>query len=269
MTSPSNPEITARLEFAVQIAKAAGDVTLKYFRRADLEVERKADQSPVTIADRSAEELLRARIGERYPEDGIVGEELGTTEGHSGYQWILDPIDGTKSFVHGVPLYTTLVAVLQGHNPRVGVIHAPAAHETVYAAKGGGCWYTSDRITTPQLARVSSVTQLSEALLLTTEIEAIQQNSLLNAREFYNRLQSTARLARTWGDGYGYLMVATGRADVMIDPIVNIWDAAPLQTVIEEAGGTFTDWSGSPTIHAGEAIATNGPLLSEVLGLKK
>jgi histidinol phosphatase-like enzyme (inositol monophosphatase family) len=266
---PIDPEITARLDFAVQIAKAAGDVTLQYFRRADLEVERKADQSPVTIADRSAEELLRARIGERFPRDGIIGEEFGTLEGTSGYRWILDPIDGTKSFVHGVPLYTTLVAVLQGDEPRVGVIHAPAAHETVYAANGGGCWYVSDLVTTPQSARVSGVAQLSEALLLTTEVEAIQQNSLRNAREFYNRLQSTARLARTWGDGYGYLMVATGRADVMIDPIVNIWDAAPLQTVIEEAGGTFTDWNGNPTIHAREAIATNGRLLSEVLGLRK
>jgi histidinol-phosphatase len=266
---PLDSEIAARLDFAVQIARAAGDVTMKYFRRADLKVERKADKSPVTIADRSAEELLRVRIGERFPHDGIVGEELGIHEGSSGYRWILDPIDGTKSFVHGVPLYTTLVAVLQGDEPRVGVIHAPATHETVYAASGGGSWYTSDLVTTAQPARVSTVARLNAGLLLTTEIECFKENPSPNAREFYTRLQSAARVARTWGDGYGYLMVATGRAEVMIDPVVNIWDAAPLQTVIEEAGGTFTDWSGKPTIHSGEAIATNGPLLAEVLNLQK
>jgi histidinol phosphatase-like enzyme (inositol monophosphatase family) len=264
-----NPQISARLDFAVEIARAAGDVTLQYFRRADLAVERKADNSPVTIADRAAEELLRDRIAARFPHDAILGEEFGTRDGSSGFQWVLDPIDGTKSFIHGVPLYTTLVAVLHNDESRIGVIHAPATGETTYAAKGGGCRYTASEIAKPVAARVSEVARLDDALLLTSEIESFRQHVSPGALDYYLRLQAAARLSRTWGDGYGYMMVATGRAEVMIDPLMNLWDAAPLQTVIEEAGGTFTDWHGNATIRAGEAIATNGLVAEEVLALQK
>src|SRR6476659_8601916 len=162
-------EIAERLQFAVEIAREAGDGTLRYFRRSDLAVERKADHSPVTVADCSAEELLRQRIGERFSQDAILGEEFGEQAGRSGFQWVLDPIDGTKSFIHGVPLYTTLVAVLENDRPQIGVIHAPALGETVYAAKGSGCWYTFGTANKPQVARVSAVASLSESLLLTTE----------------------------------------------------------------------------------------------------
>lgn len=262
-------DLAERLKFAVAIAREAGEITLKYFQRADLQVDRKADTSPVTIADRSAEELLRQRIGERYPDDGIIGEEFGTTAGTNGYQWILDPIDGTKSFIHGVPLYTTLIALLKESEPILGVVHAPAVAETVYAAKGGGCWHQSGTDAEPRVARVSSVSNLKESLLLTTEIASFTAHRKTDALDVFVQLQRTARLARTWGDGYGYLMVATGRADVMVDPIVNIWDAAPLQTVIEEAGGHFIDWNGNATIHAGEAIATNGRVTEEVLAFTR
>src|SRR5947207_1490410 len=129
-------EIAERLRFAVEIAREAGDVTLRHFRHCDLIIESKADRSPVTIADRSAEELLRQRIGERFSRDGVIGEEFGEQPGGSDFQWVLDPIDGTKSFIHGVPLYTTLVAMLKNEEPVIGVIHAPALGETVYAAKG-------------------------------------------------------------------------------------------------------------------------------------
>jgi histidinol phosphatase-like enzyme (inositol monophosphatase family) len=258
-------EIAERLQFAVEIAREAGDGTLRYFRRSDLAVERKADHSPVTIADRSAEELLRQRIGDRFPADAIIGEELGEQTGESGFQWILDPIDGTKSFIHGVPLYTTLIAVLQNDEPQIGVIHAPALCETVSAAKGSGCWYTCGSANKPQAARVSEVASLKESLLLTTEVEGFRQRPSGDATDVFMRLQRAARVARTWGDGYGYLMVATGRAEVMIDPIVNLWDAAPLLPIIEEAGGHFSDWKGNPTIRAGEALATNGRLSREVL----
>ncbi len=260
-------EIAERLQFAVEIAREAGDLTLRHFRRSDLTVERKPDQSPVTIADRSAEELLRQRIGERFPGDGIIGEELGEVGGQSGFQWILDPIDGTKSFIHGVPLYTTLVAVLQNGEPRMGVIHAPAVDETVYAAKGGGCWYIDGANAEPKMVQVSSVETLAESLLLTTEVGGFRQRTSGDATEKFMRLQRSARLARTWGDGYGYLMVATGRAEVMIDPIVNLWDAACLQPIIEEAGGQFSDWQGNATIWAGEAAATNGRVGREVLAI--
>jgi histidinol-phosphatase len=266
---PSNPAITARLEFAVASAQAAGDLTLRYFRRADLVVESKADKSPVTIADRSAEQLIRQRIAEEYPDDAIIGEEFGSQDGSSGYQWILDPIDGTKSFVHGAPLYTTLIAVLQNDEPQIGVIHAPATSETVYAAKGHGCWLLDGKSTTPQPARVSKVARLADSLLLTTDVESFKLHPSPHASDYFRKLQSAARLVRTWGDGYGYLMVATGRAEVMLDPLMNLWDAAPLQTVIEEAGGTFTDWKGTPTIRAGESIATNGLVAAEVLGLRE
>jgi histidinol-phosphatase len=260
-------EIAERLQFAVEIAREAGDGTLRYFRRSDLAVERKADHSPVTVADRSAEELLRQRIGDRFPNDAIIGEELGEQAGQSGFQWVLDPIDGTKSFIHGVPLYTTLVAVLEKDEPQIGVIHAPALGETVYAAKGSGCWYTCGSANKPHAARVSTAAALGESLLLTSEVEGFRLRASGDAMDVFMRLQRAARVVRTWGDGYGYLMVATGRAEVMIDPIMNLWDAAPLLPIIEEAGGQFSDWKGNPTIRAGEALATNGRLGREALGM--
>lgn len=264
-----DPRIAQRLELAVQIAREAGDITLRYFRTDGLHVERKADMSPVTVADREAEQWLRAQIGRSFPADGIVGEEFGTTSGTSGYQWILDPIDGTKSFIHGVPLYTTLVAVLCNNEPCLGVVHAPAVGETVYAASGGGCWHVCQRDLPPKPALVSKIARLNESLLVTTEIASFTRNRKKDALEAFVKLQRAAQLARTWGDGYGYLMVATGRAEVMIDPVVNLWDAAPLQTILEEAGGHFVDWRGNPTIHAGEAIATNGLVTDEVLAITR
>jgi histidinol phosphatase-like enzyme (inositol monophosphatase family) len=267
MPPASNDDITGRLTFAVEIAREAGDGTLKHFRRRDLEVESKADASPVTIADREAEQLLRQRIADRFPDDGIVGEEFGTQQGTSEFRWVLDPIDGTKSFIHGIPLYTTLVAVLRGDNPVIGVVHAPAQAEAVYAATGSGCWYMSERLPTPQIARVSDVSSLANGLLLTSEIEGFRKRQGGDAIDVLLRLARAARVARTWGDGYGYLMVATGRAEVMIDPIMNLWDAAPLMPIIEEAGGRFSDWTGRPTVHSGEALATSGLVADEVLAL--
>jgi histidinol-phosphatase len=267
--SNHQPEITDRLNFAVEIARAAGQVTLRYFRRRDLVVEDKADRSPVTIADRSAEELLRERIGQEFADDGIIGEEFGTHEGTSGYNWTLDPIDGTKSFIHGVPLYTTIVSVMRGDQPCLGVIHAPALDETIYAGKAGGCWYMGGHGEQPQRARVSTVKTLGDGLLLTSEIEGFRKHRQPDAMDVFMRLQQRARVGRTWGDGYGYLMVATGRAEVMIDPLMNLWDAAPLQTIVEEAGGHFSDWHGHPTVHAGEAVATNGLLRDEVLAITR
>lgn len=269
MSTANQDPLQRRLDWAVEIAREAGRLTLRYFRQSDLRVERKQDDSPVTVADREAEALLRRRIAERFPDDGILGEELGTEEGTSGYQWVLDPIDGTKSFIHGVPLYTTLVAVLQDQQPRLGVIHAPACRETIYAAAGQGCWYLPDEGVPPLAAHVSQVSRLGEGLLLTSEVASFATRRSSDATDVYLQLQRAARLARTWGDGYGYLLVATGRAEVMIDPVVNVWDAAPLQTILEEAGGKFCDWQGRPTVHAGDAVATNGLVAEEVLALTK
>jgi histidinol-phosphatase len=263
-----DPQIRERMEFAAEIAHEAGQLTLRHFRSGDLVVERKADKSPVTIADRDAEQLLRDRIAKKFSGDAVIGEEHGTSSGTSGYVWVLDPIDGTKSFIHGIPLYTTLLGVLKDGEPVVGVIHAPALSETVFAARGGGCSYVREG-EAPQPARVSRVKRLSESLLLTTEVTSFSDRPSGDDLDKFLQLQKVARLTRTWGDGYGYLMVATGRAEVMIDPIVNLWDAAALQNVIEEAGGRFTDWQGNPTIHAGEAIATNGLVTEEVLAFTR
>jgi histidinol-phosphatase len=261
--------IEARLQWAVEIAREAGDGTLRHFRSLDLQVEQKSDHSPVTAADREAEQLLRKRIAERFPQDAILGEEFGEVAGTSGFQWILDPIDGTRSFVHGVPLYTTLVAVLAADEPKIGVIYAPACHEMAYAAIGSGCWHlnTQPDGATPQPSKVSAVRAFRESLLLTTDVKSFAVGRAEDAIPKYLALQGAARMVRAWGDGYGYLMVATGRAEVMIDPVLNLWDAAALLPVIHEAGGYYGDWKGQCGIRSGEALATNGLVTEEVLAI--
>ena len=255
------PELTQRLEFAVHAAWAAGDITLAYFRKEDLAVDLKADDTPVTAADRLAETKLRGLIADSFPGDAILGEEFPEREGTSGYRWILDPIDGTKSFIHGVPLYGTLIGLEREGESVLGAIRIPALEECVYAAEGQGAWYVHGN-DPPKPARVSSCQPLGKALFVTSEVASFE---IARRRAAYDRLQAAARLTRTWGDCYGYLMVATGRAEVMIDPIMAVWDAAPLLPILQEAGGTFTDWKGKPTIRAGEGVATNGLLLEEVL----
>ena len=242
-------ELNELLEFAVEIARGAGEITLQYFRKQP-ETGRKSDGSFVTIADREAESYLRRRIGERFPEDGILGEEEGESRGKSGRRWILDPIDGTFAFVHGVPLYGVLIAVEIEGEMSVGVVNMPALGEIVSAAKGLGCFFNGEP------ARVSVTAQLKDALLLST--------SFVGATEM---LEARARVSRTWGDCYGYVLVATGRADVMLDPVMNLWDCAPLLPILEEAGGTFTDWRGVRTADGGNAIATNGVLFEEVMNV--
>jgi histidinol phosphatase-like enzyme (inositol monophosphatase family) len=256
-------EITNRFEHAVSFARQAGELTLQHFRTPGLAVECKGDGSPVTIADHRAEKLLRKLITEEFPRDAIVGEEFGETPGTSGFQWILDPIDGTKSFVSGVPLYTTLVAVMRNNEPLMGVIFAPAVDEMVYAATGQGCWHVING-GEPQPAKVSTVCSLTDAVFLTTCVPSYSLDRQQDGRGVFDKLAKLCRVSRTWGDAFGYLLVATGRAEIMIDPIMNLWDAAALQPIIQEAGGQFFDWQGKPTVHSGEAVATNSVLAKEV-----
>lgn len=263
MATPKTSPLEIRLEFAVEIARQAGEQTLAGFRKTELTVERKSDGSPVTAVDRAAEELLRDRIAERFPEDAILGEEFGETPGRSSYRWVLDPIDGTKTFICGVPLYTTLVAVMQDDAPLIGVVFAPAGDEMVYAARGLGCWHVVAQ-SKPRRARVSTVDQLAEAVFLTTAVRSFSTERGTDARLLYDRMQDACRITRTWGDAYGYLLVATGRAEIMIDPALSLWDAAALQPIIEEAGGRFCDWLGRATVHSEEAIATNALLAGQV-----
>jgi histidinol-phosphatase len=262
----TDAEIRARLDLARSVARQAGDVTLDYFQRDDLRVEQKADDSPVTVADRKAETVIRARIAAEFPDDAIVGEETGTSEGTSGYVGAVDPIDGTKTFIAGVPLYTTLIGLLVRDRPVAGVVHAPAVDEMVYASAGHGAWLVS-RDGPTRRAKVSSLATLAEGRFVTTAVTSFTEYREVDALDVYLRIQKAAGLSRTWGDGYGYLLVATGRAEVMVDPILNVWDAAAVQMVIEEAGGIFTDWQGRATVRSGEGVATNGRVHDQVLSL--
>jgi histidinol phosphatase-like enzyme (inositol monophosphatase family) len=256
---PSKSELNELLEFSVALARGAGDLTLKYFRRQP-ETSTKSDGSYVTIADREAEAYLRRQIAERFPDDGVLGEEEGEREGRSGRRWILDPIDGTFAFVHGVPFYGVLIALEIDGEPSVGVVNVPALDEVVAAAQGCGCFLNGAP------ARVSTVARLEDALLLSTNFNICANYGFGRAAEL---LQARAKTSRTWGDCYGYVLVATGRAEVMLDPVMNLWDCAPLLPIMEEAGGTFTDWHGERTINGGNSIATNGLLFEEVMTVVK
>jgi histidinol-phosphatase len=255
-------EIRRRLELAITAGTEAGRLTLQYFQQATLQVERKRDLSPVTVADRSAEHLLRERIAASFPTDGILGEELGATAGSSEFNWILDPIDGTKSFISGVPLYGTMVGIEHEKTALAGLVYMPGLDEGVYASRGEGTWHFRGT-GSPSRCRVSQKL-LADGLFVASQIDNFAARGAASA---FEAVQKTAFITRTWGDCYGYLLVATGRAEVMIDPILNVWDAAAVQPIVEEAGGTFTDWQGNATIHAGEAVATNGIVAQQVLAV--
>jgi len=211
----------------------------------------------VTAADRAAERAARDWIERRFPDDGILGEELGLARPDAARRWILDPIDGTKSFVRGVPLWGTLVAVAEGHEVLAGAAFFPAVEELLVAARGGGCWWNGAR------AAVSEVSALGDATVLGTDAGFADRTA---RRDAWAALTREAALARTWGDAYGYLLVATGRAEVMVDDVVSAWDVAAILPIIEEAGGVLTDWTGARTAFGGDAIATNAALATAVRG---
>lgn len=242
------------MEFAVDAAVRAGAITLQHFQTG-LEAETKSDASPVTIADREAERMLRSLIATRFPDDGILGEELGVTRPDAPRRWILDPIDGTRSYVRGVPLYGVLIALEEAGRVLLGVAHFPALRETVVAARGLGCWWNGSR------ARVSDVARLADSLVLTTDAENMERSGRGPA---WNAVRARAGAVRTWGDCYGHLLVATGRAEAMLDPVLADWDAAALSPIVEEAGGVFTDWAGNCTHRGGSGIATNARVADEV-----
>ncbi len=264
MASPDNWQSLheGRLAAMIEVAQAAGAHTLKYFRSAELVVDAKKDDSPVTIADREAEQLVRTMLAERFPDDTVQGEEFEEQVGSSSYRWIVDPIDGTKSFVCGVPLYSTLLAVEQNGETLGGVIFIPALGEIIAAVRGQGAWYRNGPDADWVPARVSVKTDIAEATFVTSQVDSFDQRG---AAEAYKRIESDAWVTRSWGDGYGYLLVATGRAEIMVDPICNAWDVAAIAPVIEEAGGKFTDWKGTSTVRGGDGIGTNGHLHQAVL----
>ncbi len=242
------------LDEAVALAREAGRLTLQWFRSSDLAVDRKGDGTPVTAADRAGERLVRERLAATHPDDAVVGEEEADTEGTSGRRWIIDPIDGTKAFTHGVPLYTTLLAYEDEHGSAIGVIDIPALGETVYAGRGLGCFCND----TP--ARVSERDRLRGAYLTTSGFDYWEADALMAAH-------ASGMIMRTWGDGYGYALVATGRVEAMVDPVASPWDVAAMPVIIGEAGGRFTDFAGAARIEGGSGLATNGKLHDEVLAV--
>jgi len=246
-------EARSWMDAAEAVARVAGEVALRHYHRG-VTVETKKDGTPVSVADRQAEEAARAWLEKHCPEDGILGEELGATRPEARRRWILDPIDGTKTFVRRVPLWGTLVALAEGENVLAGAAYFPAVDELVVAAQGAGCLWNG------RPARVSGVSKLSEALVLTTDA---RMGTGAQIRELEG-LCARAGLVRTWGDCYGYLLLATGRAEAMVDSIMAPWDSAALQPIIEEAGGVFTDWSGRRTAFGGSVVASNAALAAEV-----
>ncbi len=244
------------LDFAIETAYLAGRLTLGYYQTA-LDIDAKSDGSPVTIADRSAEELIRRRIEKRYPTHAIIGEEFGAKTGEEkSHRWIVDPLDGTKSFVRGVPLYAVLIGLEIEGQVEVGAAYYPALNDMLAAASGLGCWWNGRR------AHVSTVTSLQQGTVTFTNLANIERYGRLEA---WRRIQQNSSFQAGWGDAYGYLLVATGRAELMLDPIMNVWDCGPFPPRLKEAGGYFGDWQGKPTIYGNEAMATTQALLPEVL----
>jgi histidinol-phosphatase len=242
------------LEAVGELAARAGEVALSRFRRG-IDVERKQDGSPVTAADRAAEQFARDWITARFPEHGIIGEEFGVHQPTARWRWLIDPIDGTRSFVAGVPLWGTLVALCDGQSVIAGAASYPATGESIVGALGHGAWADGVR------CAVSAVASLDRATVLTTD-ERFRPTP--SRRAGWTRLADASATSRSWGDCYGYLLVATGRAEVMIDGIMNPWDAAPFLPIVSEAGGVFVDFEGRPTAFGDGAVATNGALAETV-----
>ncbi len=265
-------ELTERLESAVAFALEASAIPRRYFLTDGLVIDRKADDSPVTRADKETEELLRARIEAACPDDTIIGEEFPDKPGTSGFTWYLDPIDGTESFVRGVPLFGTMVGLQHDGESVAGVIDFPALGEIVYAAKGSGAWWATNsngasRIADLDLreAHVSSVAALGDAAVSTTGLAHLFEEG--GVAEQWQALMKLVNVARGYGDCYGHYLVATGRVDVHLDAVMNVWDNAPLLPIVTEAGGRFTDTKGNAIIDGGSGLSTNGLLHDAVLAV--
>jgi histidinol-phosphatase len=256
-------EVSARLTAALRGYEFARVLILRHYRDADLSVELKKDQTPVTAADRGAEELLREFLGKEFPDDAILGEEFGETTGTSGYRWILDPVDGTKSFIARVPLFGTLIGLEYQGRSVAGICGLPALDEIVYAEQGGGTWWKHGNAP-PRSCRVTPTAALSDAMLCFTSLGSWEYVGRQKTMDYLTR---TCRLTRGWGDCFGHILVATGRADVMIDPQLSLWDAAALVPILQEAGGHFLDWTGAARADGGSGVSVNAALKDEVIAL--
>lgn len=245
-----------RLETAIAAAQAGGEVALKYFRTA-LAVEYKGDRSPVTRADRECEQRIVEVLRQAFPDYGIVGEEFGE-QGNRQVRWIIDPIDGTKNFIRGIPYFATLIGLEEDGEITAGVVYAPAVDDLLYAQKGRGAFDRSGPL------RVSSVAGLREAMVVFGGIDIFRQAGRWDG---FERLVRASGRQRGFGDYFGHTFVARGQAEAMIELDLKPWDLAAIKIIIEEAGGRFTDFTGTATIYGGTAIASNGLLHDEIIRL--
>jgi histidinol-phosphatase len=252
-----NAEWQTRYELAVEAARIAGDLAQTYYETT-FDIERKSDDSPVTVADRQAEQLIRKTVERHFPDDGFLGEEFGDQPGGSGFRWVIDPIDGTKSFIRHVPIWGTLVGLEYKGEQIGGVVYVPVLGQVYRALRGDGAFMNDRRV------RVSDVGSLAEAHLCYSSISWFKKAG--REKTFFDLVGLTAR-QRGFGDFYGFVLLAEGACDVMIDHGVHPWDVAALKAIVEEAGGTFTDWTGTPTIHTPDVLASNGMLHAETLGI--
>ena len=251
----SRAEVSELLDFATELAHEAGALTLEYYGGL-VEHDAKGDGSPVTIADRKAEQLIRARVEDRYPEHGVLGEEYGESNAGSRIRWILDPIDATRSFMRGVPLYGVLIGIEVEGEAAAGVTFFPSLAETVAAGRGLGCTWNG------RPCRVSDVRTLAKSVICTTDVERLLSRP---QGPGWRRLQQKAAFSRTWGDCYGHALVATGRVECQVDPVMASWDAGPFLTIATEAGGKFTTLGGEATLHGGSGVSSNGWIHEAVL----
>ena len=267
-------ELSARLDAALVAALKASSIILPYFRSPSLAVETKKDLTPVSEADKKAEQGIRREITARFPDDGIVGEEYGERRGKNNYRWYLDPIDGTKAFIRGVPLFGTMIAIERSKEMVAGVVAFPALGEIIYASQGHGAWFSQDvdfkkpssRIKNLRRASVSKIAHLKQSCICAGEAGLFVVNETLKE---YEGIISSGAVVRGWSDCYAHYLVATGKIEAMVEPEMRVWDNAALLPIIKEAGGTFTDFSGKSTAYTNNAISSNGLVHRELLKLVK
>lgn len=252
------PNLPLPLEAAIRAAKAAGEIILPYFRTS-LQVETKADQSPVTAADRAAEQAIIATLQSQFPDHGFFGEEYGERAGKTDARWIIDPIDGTKNFIRGIPYFATLLALEEAGDITHGVIYAPVEQTLFYAAKGWGA-FTNDH----QPLKVSAIDDLSQVMLVHGGLDILRQAGYWEG--FTKLIDATAR-QRGFGDYFAHTFIFRGQAEVMVEADVKPWDLAPLKIIVEEAGGCLTDFTGQPTIYGGNVVVSNRHVHAAVLAL--
>jgi histidinol-phosphatase len=252
-----SPDWRSRYELAVEAARRAGDLARTYYE-STFEIELKPDASPVTIADKGAEELIRTLVGKHFPNDGFLGEEFGDQPGTTGFRWVIDPIDGTRSFVRHIPIWATLIGLEYRGEQVGGVAYVPVLGQTYRALRGDGAYLNDRRV------RVSDVGKLSDALLCYSSLSWFTK---AGREKTFLELANRTNRQRGFGDFYGFVLVAEGAADLMVEHGVHTWDVSGLKAIVEEAGGAFTDWHGTPTTERPDVIATNGKLHAEALGI--